>query len=87
MPLGINAALAGIKHLNRLEQVLAQREAAAQGWEEALMCSSAGEVVSGSMSNLFVCRHGEWLTAPLTQCGVAGVMREMVMELAPRLGT
>jgi 4-amino-4-deoxychorismate lyase len=86
VPLGLNPKLAGLKHLNRLEQVLAQREALSHGWQEALMRSSAGEVVCGSMSNLFVCRDGEWLTAPVTHCGVAGVMRELVLEVAPRAG-
>jgi 4-amino-4-deoxychorismate lyase len=86
VPLGINPRLAGLKHLNRLEQVLAQREASARGWHEALMRSSDGEVVCGSMSNLFVCHEREWLTAPLTHCGVAGVMRALVLEAAPRLG-
>jgi 4-amino-4-deoxychorismate lyase len=86
VPLGINPMLAGLKHLNRLEQVLAQRDALAHGWQEVLMRSSAGEVVCGSMSNLFVCNEGEWLTAPVTQCGVAGVMRALVLETAPRLG-
>jgi 4-amino-4-deoxychorismate lyase len=59
VPLGINPELAGLKHLNRLEQVLAQRDALAHGWHEVLMRSSAGEVVSGSMSNLFVCNDAE----------------------------
>ncbi len=86
VPLGLNPTLAGLKHLNRLEQVLAQRDALAQGWHEVLMRSSAGEVVCGSMSNLFVCGDGEWLTAPVTHCGVAGVMRALVIETAPRLG-
>ncbi len=86
VPLGVNPRLAGLKHLNRLEQVLAQREAAARGWQEVLMRSSDGEVVCGSMSNLFVCHDDTWLTAPLTQCGVAGVMRGLILEAAPRLG-
>ena len=85
VPLGMNPQLAGLKHLNRLEQVLAQRDAAARGLHEVLMCSGNGEVTCGSMSNLFVCRSGEWLTAPLTHCGVAGVMRALVLELAPRM--
>lgn len=84
--LGINAQLAGIKHLNRLEQVLAQRQAAEHGWHEAVLRSSAGEVVCGSMSNLFVCHQDEWLTAPVTHCGVGGIMRALVLELAPRQG-
>ena len=84
--LGTNPLLAGLKHLNRLEQVLAQREAAAAGLHEVLMCTDRGEPVCGSMSNLFVCRDDEWLTAPVTQCGVAGVMRALVLELAPSIG-
>jgi 4-amino-4-deoxychorismate lyase len=84
--LGTNPLLAGLKHLNRLEQVLAQREAAAAGLHEVLMCTGPGEVITGSMSNLFVCRDDEWLTAPVTQCGVAGVMRALVLELAPGMG-
>ena len=86
VPLGINPLLAGLKHLNRLEQVLAQRDAAGRGLHEVVMRSSAGEVVCGSMSNLFVWRGGELLTAPLAQCGVAGVLRALVLESAPRLG-
>jgi 4-amino-4-deoxychorismate lyase len=81
-----NPLLAGLKHLNRLEQVLAQRAAANAGVDEVLMCSGEGEVVSGSYSNLFVVQDGALLTPPLTQCGVAGVMRSLVLELAPRLG-
>lgn len=84
--LGVNPLLAGLKHLNRLEQVLAQRDAAARGLHEVLMRSSSGEVVSGSMSNLFVWHGGELLTAPVTHCGVAGVMRSLVLEYAPQLG-
>jgi 4-amino-4-deoxychorismate lyase len=88
VPLGCNPLLAGIKHLNRLEQVLAQRAAAGMGCDEVVMCASEGEgePVSGSMSNLFVAHNGEWLTPPLARCGVAGIMRELVLALAPRAG-
>jgi len=84
--LGINPALAGIKHLNRLEQVLAQRAAGQLGLHEVLMSTAAGEVVCGSMSNLFVWRDDALLTPPVDQCGVAGVMRSLVLEAAARLG-
>ena len=86
VPLGTNPVLAGLKHLNRLEQVLAQRAAASAGLHEVLMRSAGGEVVCGSMSNLFVCQGNEILTPPLGDCGVAGVMRSLVMALAPRCG-
>ena len=84
--LGANPLLAGIKHLNRLEQVLAQRAAADAGLHEVLMCSERGEVVCGSMSNLFVWQGDELLTPAPDECGVAGVMRSLLIEVAPRLG-
>jgi 4-amino-4-deoxychorismate lyase len=84
--LACNPLLAGLKHLNRLEQVLAQRCAATAGVDEVLMCSSHGAVISGSMSNLFLVQGGDLLTPPLLECGVAGVMRSLVLELAPQLG-
>jgi len=84
--LGVNPALAGLKHLNRLEQVLAQRAAGRLGLHEVLMSTVGGEVVSGSMSNLFVWRDDGLQTPPVDQCGVAGVMRSLVLEAAARLG-
>ena len=86
VPLGRNPLLAGIKHLNRLEQVLAQQGAAEAGWHEAAMCASGGAVVCGTMSNLFVRVGDEWLTPPLDDCGVSGIIRALLLEAAPRLG-
>jgi 4-amino-4-deoxychorismate lyase len=83
--LGACPQLAGIKHLNRLEQVMAQR-AADPGLHEVLMRSPQGEVVCGSMSNLFLWQGRELLTPRLAACGVAGIMRALVLEAAPRLG-
>jgi 4-amino-4-deoxychorismate lyase len=83
--LGINPLLAGLKHLNRLEQVLAQmaRDAAT---DEVLMLSAAGQVVGGSMSNVFLADDSGLFTPGLDACGVAGVMRRLVLEAATRLG-
>jgi 4-amino-4-deoxychorismate lyase len=81
-----NPQLAGLKHLNRLEQVLAQRAAAYSGLHEVLMCSADGAVVCGSMSNLFVWQGDELLTPAPGKCAVAGVMRSLLIEAAPRLG-
>ncbi|MEY1661855.1 aminodeoxychorismate lyase [Isoalcanivorax beigongshangi] len=73
-------ALAGLKHLNRLEQVLARAEVSAAGWDEGVLCDSAGWVVECSAMNLFV-RHGEqWWTPSLDQAGVAGVARSWLLE-------
>jgi len=83
--LGHQPALAGIKHLNRLEQVLARQE-----WEDAdimegLLLDSAGYLIEGTMSNLFLVRDGTLLTPDLHRCGVAGIMRTRVLELADQL--
>lgn len=84
--LGENPALAGLKHLNRLEQVLAQLEAAARGLDEVLMRSSSGDVVCGSMSNVFVRDAKGLVTPPIDRCGVAGIMRSLVLEAAAEFG-
>jgi 4-amino-4-deoxychorismate lyase len=84
--LGENRELAGIKHLNRLEQVLARQQLTNTPIDEVVMLSSSGLAICGSMSNLFVCEDGALLTPELTLCGVAGVMRGLVMEAAQALG-
>jgi len=86
--LGINPLLAGLKHLNRLEQVLAQMardESGANGGagvDEVLMLSSAGQLIGGSMSNVFLADESGLFTPGLNDCGVAGVMRRVVLEAA-----
>jgi 4-amino-4-deoxychorismate lyase len=81
-----NPALAGIKHLNRLEQVLARFEWTDPAIAEALMFSVSGALVSGTMSNVFLVRQGKLLTPRLDRCGVAGVMRAVVAALASQAG-
>lgn len=83
--LGENPLLAGLKHLNRLEQVMAQLARPA-GVDEVLMRSSSGTIVSGSMSNVFFVDAAGLLTPDLSACGVAGVMRRLVLGAARRLG-
>ncbi len=80
--LGENPMLAGLKHLNRLEQVLARMEWADGPWDEGLLRAERGAVVSGTMSNVFAVRNDTLRTPSLLRCGVAGVMRQIVMELA-----
>lgn len=77
--------LAGIKHLNRLEQVLAQREFTDPYWE-GLMQDTQDWVIEGTMTNLFVVEQGALATPILDQAGVAGVMRERVVVRARELG-
>ncbi|WP_432473669.1 aminodeoxychorismate lyase [Amphritea sp. HPY] len=77
-----NPQLAGIKHLNRLEQVLARAEWDDSDIREGLVCDSSGNLVEGTMSNLFWVTDGELYTPDLTQAGVAGVIRQRIIELA-----
>lgn len=74
-----NPLLAGIKHLNRLEQVLAQQEL--EICDEGLMLDTEGNLISATAGNVFLVRDGEILTPALNSCGIAGVMRRHVMEI------
>ena len=72
--------LAGFKHLNRLEQVLARSEFGA-AFQEGLVRDDAEHVIEGTMSNLFVLLpDGVVITPDLQACGIAGVMRRLVMQ-------
>jgi 4-amino-4-deoxychorismate lyase len=84
-PAGSNPALAGLKTLNRLDSVLARSEWSDERIWEGLMRDIDGDLVCGTMSNLFV-RRGSILTTPvLARSGIAGVMRRWVLEQAPSL--
>jgi len=78
--------LAGLKHLNRLEQVIARAEWRDAEHAEGLMLDRSGRVIEGVFSNLFVVRNGVLRTADLTRCGVAGVMRAEILDQAQALG-
>lgn len=74
--------LAGIKHLNRLENVLAAAEWSDAQIAEGLMLDAAGYVIEGTRSNLFIVRDGQLITPDLSRCGVAGVQRDRVIAHA-----
>ena len=78
--------LAGLKHLNRLEQVLARAEWQDSVFAEGLMRDSSGRVIEGVFSNLFIVDSDRLMTPSLERCGVAGVMREEVLERAQQAG-
>jgi 4-amino-4-deoxychorismate lyase len=82
--LGENPALAGLKHLNRLEQVLARAEPHSESTSEALLFSSSGALISGTMTNVFLVEKGVLSTPRVDLCGVAGVMRRIVLREAAR---
>jgi len=85
-PLGLNPRLAGIKHLNRLEQVLACAEWDDPAIAEGLMSSVDGRIVCATAANVFLVREGRLLTPAIRDCGVAGVMRGVVLAAAREAG-
>lgn len=85
-PLAENPALAGLKHLGRLEQVLGQAELRATGHVEGLMSTTRGHVIGGTASNVFCVEHGVVCTPRLDRAGVRGVARRLVIARAVDLG-
>lgn len=84
--LAIQPNLAGIKHLNRLENILARQEWSDPEIAEGLMLDMEGNVIEGTMSNLFLLQGNILYTPDLDGCGVAGVQRTRIIEMADRLG-
>ncbi len=78
--------LAGIKHLNRLENVLARTEWDDPAIAEGLLQDAAGHVIEGTRCNVFMVEDGVLLTPDLSHCGVAGVTRDLVIAAAGRNG-
>jgi len=72
--------LAGIKHCNRLEQVLARSEAERAGADEGLMLDMAGNVIGATAANLFATIDGCWVTPAIVDCGIAGVCRAKLLS-------
>jgi len=83
--LGSNPLLAGIKHLNRLEQVLARSEWDNPDIVDGIMLNNDHLVIETTSANVFWTRSHHLFTPELDQCGVTGVMRRQVIELAKEL--
>lgn len=77
--LSCNRATAGIKHLNRLDQVLARAEWSDE-FAEGIMLTDDGRVIEGTMSNLFVVEGSQILTPKISDCGIDGVMRSFILD-------
>ncbi len=81
-PLSVNPALAGMKHLNRLDQVLARSEWTDPAVGEGLMRAEGDAIVCATAANVFALRGRTLITPALSQAGVAGVMRRALLEAA-----
>src|SRR5215210_6561166 len=77
--------LAGVKTVNRLEQIMAWEEARSRDFDEAVVCNERGEVACATTANLFWVKHGTVHTPALTTGALAGTTRARVIELASDL--
>lgn len=84
--LGINPLLAGMKHLNRLEQVLARNEWTESHIAEGVVCDLEGYLVEGTMSNLFWLKGDQLFTPDLSRAGVNGIIRQLIISKAQTIG-
>lgn len=83
--LGHNPTLAGMKHLNRLEQVLLKQELSNTSFPEAIVLDLNGRVIEGTMSNVFLVKNGKLRSPDLIKAGVAGIIRGRILESAEAL--
>jgi len=84
--IALNPVFAGLKTLNRLESVMARGEWRNSQFGEGLLQDADGNIVCGTMTNVFVGRDGRFVTPKLDRCGVAGVMRRWILESADSVG-
>lgn len=84
-PASVNPALSGIKSLNRLENVLASRELGSE-FDEGLLSDSDGNVIEGTMTNLFAVTNGVLVTPDLSRSGIHGIMRQQILDIARTAG-
>jgi 4-amino-4-deoxychorismate lyase len=83
--LALSEQFAGMKHLNRLEQVMASAELRNSSMDEGLMLAMDGRLVCATAANLFLVRNGQLITPMIRDCGVAGIMRQVVLRAADAL--
>lgn len=79
------AKLAGVKHLNRLENVLARMEWQDPRIADGIMLDDENHVIECTAANIFARFDDVLITPSLHRCGVAGVMRQIIMQTAHTL--
>ena len=77
--LAAQPALAGIKHCNRLEQVLARAEVGRAGADDGVLLDAGGNVIGATAANLFAFIDGRWATPRIDDCGIAGICRARLL--------
>jgi len=84
--LATGSAVAGLKTLNRVEQVLARSECLQAGVFEGFTRDADDRLICGTISNMFIVRDQKVCTPSLLRCGIAGTMRQVVIDLMDRDG-
>ena len=80
-----NPVLAGIKHLNRLEQILARSEWTDDAISEGIVMDTNNFVIEGTMSNIFCIKGTALYTPDLSLCGIEGIIREKIIDIADKM--
>lgn len=81
--LGINPQLAGLKHLNRLEQVLVRKELDGRAEDDLLVLNIHQHIVETSSANIFYQVNNKWFTPDLKISGVNGIIRQRILKAQP----
>ncbi|QPB83820.1 aminodeoxychorismate lyase [Pseudoalteromonas rubra] len=81
--LGHQPLLAGLKTLNRLEQVLIKQNAATKQADDVLVMDLQGEVIESSAANILICKDKRWYTPDLSHCGIQGVFLSSLQMYNP----
>ena len=78
--LAIQPLLAGVKHMNRLEQVLVKHEVDEAGVNDAIVCDTQDNIIEASAGNVFFYLNEQWYTPSLKGSGVNGVVRQCLID-------
>jgi 4-amino-4-deoxychorismate lyase len=80
LKIGISPLTAGIKHLNRLEQVLIRQELDNRNEDDLLVLNYLGNIIEATAANVFWCKNNIWYTPILDESGVEGLMRNQIIQ-------
>ncbi|MGB0935991.1 MAG: aminodeoxychorismate lyase [Colwellia sp.] len=78
--IGLSKMLSGLKHLNRLEQVMIKEELSNIQYDDILVLNIKDEVIESSSSNFFYYADGAWFTPDVSYSGVDGLMRQKILN-------
>ena len=81
-----NRNLAGLKTLNRLDQVMIKQEIQTKNALDGVVCDNLGNIIEACAANIFISKNGHWSTPCLKEAGVEGVMRQQILNQAAKSG-